>query len=97
MKGRKDLSIITDIDEEKKVSDLPSVRTRRNDIVIQHMPSTTSTATHRYYQQQQQFRGQMFEEKKKQQEEEQRVLKTIVKQENNMEIFVTDAPEVDFD
>jgi homoserine trans-succinylase len=24
-------------------------------------------------------------------------VKTLVKQENNMEIFVTDAPEVDFD
>jgi hypothetical protein len=36
-------------------------------------------------------------EEKKKQEEENRVLKTLVKQENNMEIFVTDAPEVDFD
>lgn len=30
-------------------------------------------------------------------QEEERVIKTLVKQENNMEIFVTDAPDVDFD
>jgi hypothetical protein len=32
MKGRKDLSIITDIDEEKKVGS--PVKTRRNDVII---------------------------------------------------------------
>jgi len=32
MKGRKDLSIITDIEEEKKVAS--PVKTRRNDIII---------------------------------------------------------------
>ena len=32
MKGRKDLSIITDIDEEKKV--VSPVKTRRNDVII---------------------------------------------------------------
>ena len=30
-------------------------------------------------------------------QEEDRIVKTLVKQENNMEIFVTGAPEVDFD
>ena len=30
-------------------------------------------------------------------QEEDRIVKTLVKQENNMEIFVTDAPEVEFD
>ena len=96
MKGRKDLSIITDIEEEKKVAS--PVKTRRNDIIIQHLPSTTSTATHRYYQSQikSQAAGQLqlAEEKKK---EEERVVKTFVKHENNMEIFITDAPDVDFD
>ena len=33
----------------------------------------------------------------KQKQEGERIVKTLVKQENNMEIFVTDAPEVDFD
>ena len=49
-----------------------------------------STATSRYYQQQ----NIVFQQPKKVEEIK---IKTIVKHENNSEIFLTDAPEVDFD
>ena len=49
-----------------------------------------STATSRYYQQQ----NSVFQQPKKVEEIK---IKTIVKHENNSEIFLTDAPEVDFD
>jgi hypothetical protein len=44
---RKNLRIDVDDEEEKKV--VSPQKTRRNDIVIQHAPSTTATASHRYF------------------------------------------------
>ncbi len=49
-KMRKNLSIKIDDDDDKR--EIPSPKkTRRGDIVIQHAPSTTATASHRYFQQ----------------------------------------------
>lgn len=71
-------------------------RTRAgNEVILSNFPTSTTnlTSSNKYHMQQ----LQLAEQRRKQEEEDLKRIKTVMRVENNSEIFVTDAPDVDFD
>ena len=90
---KKNLNIkIDDAEEAKEPSRSPikTGRTTARNLAL-NLNAMPSTATSRYYQQK--TLSLQIEPKK----QEEIIVKTIVKTENNGEVFLTDAPDVDFD